>query len=101
MGLFHGPLSDVYGRQKFFQVLISNDLTLSYIKNILDLYWGTEFPKTSAHTGVKFAITGHFLFMAAITALATFFCAKGVLDFSFDFSMSIVAVGKNSEKYSI
>jgi hypothetical protein len=38
--------------------------------------------------------------MAAITALSTFFCAKGVLDFAFDFSMSIVAVGKNSEKYS-
>ena len=36
--------------------------------------------------------------MAAITALSTFFCAKGVLDFAFDFSMSIVAVGKNSEK---
>ena len=43
--------------------------------------------------GVKFALTGHTLFMAAITALATFCCAKGVLDFSFDFSMSIVAVG--------
>jgi len=43
--------------------------------------------------GVKFALTGHTIFMAAITAIATFFCAKGVLDFSFDFSMSIVAVG--------
>jgi len=32
--------------------------------------------------GLKFAITGHTLFMAALTALATFFCAKGVLAFS-------------------
>ncbi|EKX51978.1 hypothetical protein GUITHDRAFT_161484 [Guillardia theta CCMP2712] len=31
--------------------------------------------------------------MVALTNLATFCCAKGVLDFSFDFSMSIVAVG--------
>mmetsp|Transcript_1543 Transcript_1543/g.3516 ORF Transcript_1543/g.3516 Transcript_1543/m.3516 type:complete len:336 (+) Transcript_1543:161-1168(+) len=43
--------------------------------------------------GIKFAITSHTIFMVAATIFATFICAKGVLDFSFDFSMSIVAVG--------
>eukprot|EP00287_Rhodomonas_sp_CCMP768_P011017 CAMPEP_0196743022 /NCGR_PEP_ID=MMETSP1091-20130531/50259_1 /TAXON_ID=302021 /ORGANISM="Rhodomonas sp., Strain CCMP768" /LENGTH=309 /DNA_ID=CAMNT_0042089249 /DNA_START=8 /DNA_END=934 /DNA_ORIENTATION=- len=43
--------------------------------------------------GIKFALTRHTVFMVALTVFATFLCAKGVLDFSFDFSMSIVAVG--------
>jgi hypothetical protein len=81
------------------KVQVPFPMTLHYLT--YKIYRFTEFPRISAHTGVKFAITGHFLFMASITALATFFCAKGVLDFSFDFSMSIVAVGNNSEKYSI
>lgn len=43
--------------------------------------------------GLKFASSWHALFMVVATATATLFCAKGLLDFSFDFSMSIVAVG--------
>ena len=43
--------------------------------------------------GIQFAINPHTIFMLAITMLCTFCCAKGVLNFSFDTSMSIVAVG--------
>ncbi len=43
--------------------------------------------------GIQFAINPHTVFMLFITILCTFLCAKGVLDFSFDTSMSIVAVG--------
>jgi len=43
--------------------------------------------------GVFFAATWHMLFMVLLTCLATLLCAKGVLDFSFDTSMAIVAVG--------
>ena len=43
--------------------------------------------------GIEFAITPHTVFMLVLTILATLVCAKGILDFSFDTSMSIVAVG--------
>ena len=43
--------------------------------------------------GVRFASTWHTLFMVFLSCLATFLCTKGMLDFSFDTSMSIVAVG--------
>ena len=43
--------------------------------------------------GIQFAINPHTAFMLAVTVFCTFCCAKGVLDFSFDTSMSIVAVG--------
>lgn len=43
--------------------------------------------------GIEFAITPHTVFMLVLTILATLICAKGILDFSFDTSMSIVAVG--------
>jgi hypothetical protein len=43
--------------------------------------------------GVKFAATLHTLGLATATCLAIFICSKGVLDFSFDMNMSIVAVG--------
>jgi hypothetical protein len=43
--------------------------------------------------GIQFAINPHTVFMLMVTVLCTFCCAKGVLDFSFDTSMSIVAVG--------
>jgi hypothetical protein len=43
--------------------------------------------------GIQFAITPHTVFMLVLTILATLVCAKGILDFSFDTSMSIVAVG--------
>mmetsp|Transcript_5568 Transcript_5568/g.13327 ORF Transcript_5568/g.13327 Transcript_5568/m.13327 type:complete len:331 (-) Transcript_5568:132-1124(-) len=43
--------------------------------------------------GIRFASTWHTFFMVVCTATATLFCAKGMLDFSFDFSMNIVAVG--------
>ena len=43
--------------------------------------------------GIAFAVTPHTLFMLFLTMVATLICAKGILDFSFDTSMSIVAVG--------
>ena len=43
--------------------------------------------------GVRFASTWHTLFMLLLSCLATFLCTKGMLDMSFDTSMSIVAVG--------
>ncbi len=43
--------------------------------------------------GIQFAINPHTVFMLLVTLLCTFCCAKGVLNFSFDTSMSIVAVG--------
>lgn len=43
--------------------------------------------------GFQFAATWHALFMITITCLCTFLCSKGILDFSFDISMGIVAVG--------
>ncbi len=43
--------------------------------------------------GVQFAINPHSVLMLLITLLATFFCSKGMLNYSFDTSMSIVAVG--------
>ena len=43
--------------------------------------------------GIQFAFNPHSVFMLALTIFATFCCAKGVLNFSFDTSMSIVAVG--------
>ena len=43
--------------------------------------------------GVRFASTWHTLFMVLLSCLATFMCTKSMLDFSFDTSMSIVALG--------
>jgi hypothetical protein len=43
--------------------------------------------------GFQFAMTWHSLFMIFVTCLCTFLCSKGILDFSFDISMGIVAVG--------
>uniref|UniRef100_A0A7S0VJ45 Uncharacterized protein n=1 Tax=Hemiselmis tepida TaxID=464990 RepID=A0A7S0VJ45_9CRYP len=43
--------------------------------------------------GVRFAFTAHAIFMVALTCILTMVCSKAVLDFSFDTSMGIVAVG--------
>jgi hypothetical protein len=43
--------------------------------------------------GIRFASTWHTLFMVVLSCLATLLCTKSMLDFSFDTSMSIVAVG--------
>jgi len=43
--------------------------------------------------GFQFAMTRHAIFMIFITCLCTFLCSKGILDFSFDISMGIVAFG--------
>lgn len=43
--------------------------------------------------GFWFAATWHAAFMIILTCFCTFLCSKGILDFSFDTSMGIVAVG--------
>ena len=43
--------------------------------------------------GVAFAITWHAVLMITLTAFATLACSKGFLNYSFDTSMAIVAVG--------